>query len=118
MESSTPPRPTMAANLDAVSTTGRRSRSASLWWRVFWIFNVLFWLSVGLSVWPFIRAVQPEGTAAIRGAFNRAAVGLILTGIIHLIYTRPFIRSRPKPVRYMALFALCIPERWPTRAAG
>lgn len=101
MDASTP------ATDDSLPSEPFRARSARLWTSLFWTFHVVFWVTTATAAWAFLRLVQPDGTAALRGALDRLVIGTLLTGVIALVSRKTSLRHRPRPVRYAAVAAMC-----------
>ncbi|RLS35524.1 MAG: hypothetical protein DWH79_01810 [Planctomycetota bacterium] len=80
--------------------------TARLWRRSFWVYHVCFWLCVGSVAWAFLRILQPQGSGAIFSAVNRTSVAILLSAVIHLIYTSPLLRHLPRALRIVALFTI------------
>ena len=68
--------------------------------RIFWSFQVMFWLGIGAAVLGLSTSLRPDDPTPWMPMVIRTAIGLAITSLLHLLFQRPFLRAMPRPQRW------------------
>lgn len=65
----------------------------------FWVFQVLFWLTVGLVVFNRVSARRPEAPPPWMAVGLLVASSFVISGLVHRLFRLPALRGLPLPQR-------------------
>jgi len=68
--------------------------------RIFWSFQVMFWLGIGAAVLGLSTALRPDDPTPWMPMVIRTAIGFAITSLLHLLFQRPFLRAMARPQRW------------------
>ena len=76
--------------------------------RIFWSFQVVFWLAIGAAVLGLSRALKPTEPTPWLAMAVRVGTGFVISTAIYLIFESPRLRGLPRRVRWplMALVSM------------
>lgn len=73
--------------------------------RIFWVFQVLFWLGVGSTVMGLSTALRPDEPLPWGPVSLRVITGFVISSLVHRLSRLPALQALPRPQRW-ALVAL------------
>ncbi len=84
-------RPHIAALRDAIPT-----------WRVriFWSFQIVFWLAIGAAVLGLSIAMKPDEPMPLLPVALRAVTGFVVSSLVYLLFEMPRLHGLPRRVRW------------------
>jgi two-component system, LytTR family, sensor kinase len=86
----------------AEATLDTRPQQLTYWQRdrIFWSFQVMFWLGIGAAVLGLSTALRPDDPTPWMPMVIRTAIGFAITSLLHLVFQQPFLRAMPRPQRW------------------
>ncbi|NQW46817.1 MAG: histidine kinase [Planctomycetes bacterium] len=84
------------------ATVDARSQHLTYWQRdrIFWSFQVIFWLGIGAAVLGLSTALRPDEPTPWMPMVIRTVIGFTITSLLHLLFQQPFLRTLPRPQRW------------------
>ena len=68
--------------------------------RIFWSFQVMFWLAIGAAVLGMSIAMKPDEPMPLLPVALRAVTGLVVSSLVYRLVEMPRIRGLPRRVRW------------------
>ena len=68
--------------------------------RIFWSFQVVFWLAIGAAVLGLSRALRPEEPMPWLAVALRVVTGFAVSTLVYLLFETPRLRRLPRGVRW------------------
>ncbi len=76
--------------------------------RIFWSFQVFYWLAIAAAVLGLTRALNPHGPAPWWPMALRIATGFLISTLVYLLFQSPRLRRLPRPVRWPLMVAVAV----------
>ena len=68
--------------------------------RIFWSFQVVFWLAIGAAVLGLSIAMKPDEPMPLLPVALRAVTGFVVSSLVYRLFEMPRIRGLPRRVRW------------------
>ena len=107
---------TPIARLPASSPTGvvppriaALRRSLPRWRRrIFWAFQVVFWLAIGAAVMGMSMALKPDEPMPWLPVTLRVITGFVVSSLVYLLFETPRLRELPRQVRWPLIVGVAV----------
>ena len=76
--------------------------------RIFWSFQVVFWLAIGAAVLGLSRALKPTEPTPWLAMAVRVGTGFVISTAIYLLFESPRLRGLPRRVRWPLMVAVAV----------
>lgn len=76
--------------------------------RIFWSFQVLFWLAIAAAVLGLSRAVQPAEPTPWLAIVLRVGTGLVISTVVYLAFESARMRGVPRRVRWPLMIVVSL----------
>jgi|GEM_PF-495591 len=76
--------------------------------RIFWSFQVLFWLAIAAAVLGLSRAVQPAQPTPWLAIVLRVGTGLVISTVVYLAFESARMRGVPRRVRWPLMIVVSL----------
>jgi hypothetical protein len=68
--------------------------------RIFWSFQVIFWLAIGAAVLGMSMALKPDEPMPWLPVALRVVTGFVVSSLVYLLFEMPRLQSLPRQVRW------------------
>lgn len=68
--------------------------------RIFWSFQVVFWLAIGAAVLGMSIALKPDEPMPWLAMAVRVGTGFVVSSLVYLLFETPRLRGLPRRVRW------------------
>lgn len=68
--------------------------------RIFWSFQIVFWLAIGAAVLGLSIALKPDEPMPLLPVALRAATGFVVSSLVNLLFEMPRLRGLRRRVRW------------------
>ena len=76
--------------------------------RIFWSFQVFFWLGMAAAVLGLTKDLNPHGPAPWWPIALRVATGFLISTLVYILFQSPRLRSLPRLVRWPLMVAVAV----------
>ena len=76
--------------------------------RIFWSFQVFFWLAIAAAVLGLSKALNPHGPAPWWPMELRVATGFLISTLVYILFQSPRLRSLQRLVRWPLMVAVAV----------
>jgi len=71
--------------------------------RIFWTFQVVFWLAIGAAVLGMSTALKPDEPMPLLPVVLRVVTGFLASSLVYLLFERPPLRGLPRRIRWLLM---------------
>ena len=76
--------------------------------RIFWSFQVVFWLAIGAAVLGMSTALKPEEPMPWLPVALRVITGFVVSSLVYLLFETPRVQSLPRKVRWPLMVGVAV----------
>jgi sensor histidine kinase YesM len=76
--------------------------------RIFWSFQIVFWLAIGAAVLGLSRALKPADPTPWLAMTLRIGTGFLISTLVYLLFEMPPIRRLPRRVRWSLMVMVAV----------
>ena len=76
--------------------------------RIFWSFQLVFWLAIGAAVLGLSRALKPADPTPWLAMTLRIGTGFVISTLVYLLFEMPPIRRLPRRVRWSLMVVVAV----------
>ena len=76
--------------------------------RIFWAFQVVFWLAIGAAVLGMSMALKPGEPMPWLPVALRVATGFVVSSLVYLLFEMPRLQSLPRKVRWPLMVGVAV----------
>ena len=76
--------------------------------RIFWSFQVVFWLAIGAAVLGMSTALKPGEPMPWLPVTLRVVTGFVVSSLVYLLFEMPWLRELPRRVRWPLMVGVAV----------
>ena len=76
--------------------------------RIFWVFQVVFWLAIGAAVLGMSTALKPDEPMPWLPVALRVITGFVVSSLVYLLFEMPRLRKLPRQVRWPLMVGVAV----------
>ena len=76
--------------------------------RIFWAFQVVFWLAIGAAVLGMSTALKPDEPMPWLPVALRVITGFVVSSLVYLLFEMPRLRKLPRQVRWPLMVGVAV----------